>query len=367
METTIFDDCVEGAPVVSCGEEERTIGERTRRQSAYKKRQPPLRKKFKPNPRPEHKKEEQVKFPDKILSISDLVAQDRKMCIETKQEAARQAQQPEDPECCVTLEQLMEAHNKLLGNVHIAHQLFDQQQLDMKGAITALKNGTATLQTIPAGLETCLLGEAGTFEIHNSLAPGGLAGAQRTFPACSNGNECVFKRDWNPKGAPGRSWMCEPEYMEFLRTGQLPPRRICILCHRFAVEDAACAVSSSDGAVKIEPEETLLQQYVNLMECPGGYRAECMQLHPADDGIYRGLFGPLVSYQKQHLAPYLDNQQINVETKQPALMLNQDKILWKPIQSNALPELGESSRDFQSGAAQPPVLLLTHSTSDSMR
>ena len=104
------------------------------------------------------------------------------------------------------------------------------------------------------------------------------------------------------------------------------------MCHRIAVEDVVATINSEEGHVTLDPTKVLVQQYTNLRECPGGYKSEFTALHPMVDGLYCGVFGPLVIFQAEHLAEYYDHDQINVETGKPAWMLSQEKIVWKPAQ-----------------------------------
>lgn len=358
-----FDEITKGLPAHSSDEEDNARKENLKRVGKIRCRSKPLqpaRKKHKPELRTDNDQKEALRAkPDKTQPLSALVALDPKLCVETKQKLAASAgAAKENPLKEVTLQKLIEAHTKLLGNVHIAQQMFGSQQVDVKSAVEELMKGTATLAAVPWWYESALLGEAGTFEMHKEMG-----GAKRTFVPCRNGAaECIGKRDW---GYVFRSWMSMPEFQAFIDKAETPPQRPCIICHRVVVEDLVCSVNSSSKTIKIDPETALLQQYTNLMECPGGYKKEYMQLYPADDGIYCGVVGPLVAYQKHHLAEFQDKDQINCETRQPARMLSQEKIIWSPQLGLSTPQLGETSSDFQSGAAfsspRRPPLLLTHS------
>jgi hypothetical protein len=344
---------------LSSGEEETARQEQFSRLSARKPRKRPLQpahKKRKLEPRPDTK---QLNLPDTVEPLSALVALDPKLCVNAKQQSASAAAADrENPLQAVTLQQLMDAHAALLGSVHIAQPMWQAEPVDVKTAVTGLQDGTRSLSFVHADVESVLLGEAGTFEML-----GKMQGAKRTFPPCIGGkDQCVMSRDW---GFVGRSWMTDEEFVRFMSRGEpLPPQRPCILCCRAIVEDIVCSVDSSDGTVKIDPATALLQQYANYKECPGGYKSEYMQLHPADDGAYRGVFGPMVAYQKSFLFAATDDSQINCDgTKQPARMIRQDIMVWRGQDAPVVPEIGESARDFQSGAdSSRPPLLLTHST-----
>lgn len=351
--SSFFQECTANLPEPSSGEEDNARAKSQRHVVRTVRRKPSqaMHKRQKIGPR-ESDATAEFKVPtDKIEPLAALVANDPKICIATKQQlaaasAGANGEQPLQP--APTLEKLLEAKMQLLGDVDIAQQVFEQP-IDKKMAVRGLRNGTATLHAVPCGVESALLGEAGTFRIAD------LQGASRTFPACRNGAaKCQMNKYY---GHIGRSWMTLEEFEAFCKRNETPPQRICIICHRVVVEDLVCTINSEEGGVCIDEQTALVQQYCNLIECPGGYQQQYARLHPADDGIYRGVFGPVVVFQQCHLLPFEDDRQINEATGKPAWMLRQDKIVWQSVQQQVLPELGESARDFQSGAVPPPQLL----------
>jgi hypothetical protein len=132
--------------------------------------------------------------------------------------------------------------------------------------------------------------------------------------------------------------MTQAEFDRFMLHGILPPRRICVLCHRVLV--AATLYSARDMGKKnvtLKPELTLVQQYTNTADCPGGYKKECCMGGPTKER-FEGLYGKLVQHRSNQLAVVRDPQT-------GRRSLDQSTIKWSPVIQQRR-EVGESNRDF---------------------
>ncbi len=181
----------------------------------------------------------------------------------------------------------------------------DGVQLSEKQLLEKLAQCTASLELQSAELEDLLLAECGRFAI-------GM-GQFRDFPACVNEQKCKAKMGDPLAGWPGygfvlQQWMTQAEFDRFIRLSILPPRRICVLCHRVLV--AATLYSARDMGKKnvtLDPRLTLVQQYTNTTDCPGGYKKECCVGGPTKER-FEGLYGALVQHRSNQLAVVRDKE-----------------------------------------------------------
>ncbi len=282
-------------------------------------------------------------MPKQIVPFADMLTEAPHLCLDPAKpdkckgpstqsrkakEDARMSKFKEDPQARTDRDAyfgaLLDKHPKC----KVAVQM-NNRELTVEEVLAHLANGTADLEPVSCETESALLGEAGTFKLK------ALSGAVRTFTPCINGEKACFQYRYYK--TVGRSWMSDGEYKLFMEENKIPPRRVCIICHRYVMTGIFNGMLFEGGTVTIDDKKTLFQQFCNKQECAGGYRQEFMLFSPSGQKI-QGLWGPIVLFQPKYHRSYLDGD--------GAWRLDQHMLCWQP-QQRIEPEIGETNRDFQ--------------------
>jgi hypothetical protein len=171
-----------------------------------------------------------------------------------------------------------------------------QQQQQQEQMWRRLRRRECFLPILSAQLESELLIQSGRLQVEVDGTP-----VEREFPPCCFASKCIGQQQL--RGIPGLTqavtWtraMTRSQWTRLLVSGEPPQDGSawpCVLCHRDLISryvhmarlvavnvsaemtPAAASPQPGEGIVAEHPEE-ICQFWGNAVDCPGGYRSECV-------------------------------------------------------------------------------------------
>jgi hypothetical protein len=124
---------------------------------------------------------------------------------------------------------------------------------------------------------------------------------------CMNGRTCegweIMRICYNAPGFTLRAFYFPDEEAKALQTGDWRTKeRKCILCMRFSIHKALINIRARRKAV---PKDTLIQNYRNITNAPGEYRAEDTDMSRGQ--YFEGMTDPVVMHRRNCYRPASNN------------------------------------------------------------